>query len=432
MTTVAVIGLGKIGLPLAVQLAQHDFEVIGVDVQQSVVDAVNDGREPFPGETELAPRLAKVLGANRLRATTDGAAAVAASGVVVVVVPLVVDTRGVPDFTLLDAATDAIGRALQPATLVSYETTLPVHTTRRRFVPALEERSGLRCGEDLYVCHSPERVYSGRIFADLRRYPKLVGGVDIESGRRAVSFYEAGLDFDDRPDLNRPNGVWDLGSAEAAELAKLAETTYRDLNIAFANELAVAADGLGIDIDAVIDASNSQPYSHIHRPGIAVGGHCIPVYPHFLLTSVEGFRLPAVAREINQSMPGRAVDVLERALGDLRGRRVVVLGLAYRGGVKEHAFSGAFPLVHEIESRGGAALVHDPLYDDVELRRLGFEPFHPGEPADAVILQADHVHYRSFSAADVPGVKVVYDGRGTLDTARWEGVRIELLGRPPI
>jgi UDP-N-acetyl-D-glucosamine dehydrogenase len=339
-----------------------------------------------------------------------------------------VDKRSIPDFTALDAATDMIGGAVRSGTLVSYETTLPVHTTRQRFAPALERRSGLRCGHDLYLCHSPERVFSGRIFADLRRYPKLVGGVDEASATRAIAFYQHALEFDDRPDLDRPNGVWDLGSAEAAELAKLAETTYRDLNIAFANELAVAADRIGIDVHAVIRASNSQPYSHIHAPGIAVGGHCIPVYPHFLLSSVEGLRLPAVAREINSSMPGHAVQMLEHVLTDLNGLRSAVLGLAYRGGVKEHAFSGAFALVDELRSRGATPLVHDPLYDDDELRSLGFTPFHLGDPAHAAIVQADHAEYEKISPADVAGASVVYDGRGVLDAAAWDGVRLLRLG----
>ena len=428
MTTVAVIGLGKIGLPLAVQFAGRDLDVIGVDVQSAVVDAVNEGREPFPGEAQLATRLANALGASRLRATTDGPEAVAQSDVVIIVVPLVVDKDSNPDFTALDAATDMVAGSMRSGTLVSYETTLPVHTTRRRFVPAIERRSGLRCGRDLFVCHSPERVYSGRIFADLRRYPKLVGGIDEESAQRAVAFYEHALEFDERPDLDRPNGVWDLGSAEAAELAKLAETTYRDLNIAFANELAVAADGIGIDVHAVIRASNSQPYSHIHAPGIAVGGHCIPVYPHFLLTSVEGLRLPAVAREINSSMPGHAVQMLERALTDLKGLRIAVLGLAYRGGVKEHAFSGAFTLVDELRTCGAIPLVHDPLYSDGELRSLGLAPFHLGEAADAAIVQADHAEYKKISPADVMGASAVYDGRGILDEAAWNGVRLLRLG----
>ena len=156
--------------------------------------------------------------------------------------------------------------------------------------------------EDFFLCHSPERVFSGRIFADLRKYPKLVGGTDEKSNDLAVEFYERILDFDDRPDLERANGVWNLGSSEAAEMAKLAETTYRNVNIALANEFALHAQDLGLDVFSVIEASNSQPFSHIHRPGVAVGGHCIPVYPKFYMHTDTSSKIPKVSTQINESM----------------------------------------------------------------------------------------------------------------------------------
>ncbi|MEO5679986.1 MAG: nucleotide sugar dehydrogenase, partial [Acidimicrobiales bacterium] len=267
MTTATIVGLGKIGLQLAVQVAGAGVETWGVDISPRVIDLVAAGQPPFPGEPDLDDRLSMVVGNGMLQPTLDAASAVAASDVVVVVVPLVVDDQARPAFSGLDQATAAIAPALRRGTLVVYETTLPVGTTRGRLLPALAEGSGLGLGEGLLVAHSPERVSSGRVFDDLRRYPKLVGGVDRASGDRAAAFYREVLEFDERPDLLRPNGVWDLGSAEAAELTKLAETTYRDLNIAYANELAGYAEHLGIDIAPVIAAANSQPYSHIHSPG---------------------------------------------------------------------------------------------------------------------------------------------------------------------
>jgi nucleotide sugar dehydrogenase len=425
-----VVALGKIGLPLAVQCARSGLRVRGADVNRDVVDLVNGGMAPFPGEMHLDAWLAEEVAAGRLTATTDTAGAVAASDVVVVVVPLVADAAGVPDFRAMDAATEAISRALQPGTLVVYETTLPVGTTRHRFAPALAVGSGLDLGHDLFVCHSPERVFSGRIFADLRRYPKLVGGIDARSARRAVEFYERALQFDDRPDLARPNGVWDLGSAEAAELAKLAETTYRDINIAFANELAQFADTIGIDIHSVIDASNSQPFSHVHRPGIAVGGHCIPVYPRFYLAGHPEAKLPVTARHINEQMPAYAVQRLADVIGTLAGLRVVVLGAAYRGGVKETAFSGVFPVVSALGRAGAQALVHDPLYTDDELAAMDLVPYHLGESCDAAILQAEHAVYREVRADALPGVRAVLDGRDALGASQLarDGVRIIGLG----
>src|SRR5690625_4930893 len=295
---ISVVGLGKIGLPLAVQFADAGHDVVGVDVQQSVVDHVNAAREPFPGEAHLQEKLTELVPAGRLLATTDYGAAVPGADAVVVVVPLFVDeVTWEPDFAWMDAATRSLAEHLTPGTLVSYETTLPVGTTRGRWRPMIEEVSGLREGHDFHLVFSPERVLTGRVLADLRRYPKLIGALGDEGAGLAREFYEAVLTFDERPDLARPNGVWDMGSAEAAEMAKLAETTYRDVNIALANQFAVFADKAGIDVYAVIEACNSQPYSHIHRPGIAVGGHCIPVYPRLYLSTDPDASIVRTARQ---------------------------------------------------------------------------------------------------------------------------------------
>ena len=427
---VAVVALGKIGLPLAVQIASKDHDVIGVDISSPVVDQVNAGVPPFPGETDLDVRLKEVVDAGRLTATTDTAAAVSESDTVVVVVPLMTDEAGTPNFTAMDAATADIARGLRPGTLISYETTLPVGTTRDRFAPMLENATGLKAGENFYLVHSPERVFSGRIFSDLRRYPKLVGGIDAESTRRGAEFYEKVLDFDDRPDLGRANGVWAMASVESAEMTKLAETTYRDVNIALANEFAAFAEDAGISVDEVIAASNSQPFSHIHRPGVAVGGHCIPVYPRFYLSGHPAAELVETARRVNLAVPTRVVGSVAEALGGLLGKRILILGAAYRGGVKETAYSGVFDLVKTIEANGGTALVADPLYENDELQSLNLQPWDGGS-VDALIIQADHSEYRNLEVKDFPGVSVVYDGRGVLDTGPWEqaGVTVRVIGQ---
>lgn len=424
---ICVVALGKIGLPLAVQFASKGHQVVGADVNAATVDLVNAGTEPFPGEAQLAEKLADVVSRGLLTATTDTPAAVAGAEAVVVVVPLFVDAESRPDFGWMDAATEAISRGLRPGTLVSYETTLPVGTTRGRYAPMLEQGSGLRAGEDFDLVFSPERVLTGRVFADLRRYPKLVGGINAASEARGIDFYASVLDFDERDDLPRPNGIWPMGSAEAAEMAKLAETTYRDVNIGLANQFARFADRSGIDVYAVIEACNSQPYSHIHQPGIAVGGHCIPVYPRLYLHNDPEATVVAAARAANAGMPEYAVAKLEAEFGDLSGAKVAVLGAAYRGGVKETAFSGVFPLVDGLRARGAQVVVHDPLYTDEELARFGWQPFHLGEAADAVIIQADHVEYRELTRARIPGVKAIIDGRRVMDSR--EGTLIGDPGR---
>ncbi len=426
---IAVVAMGKIGLPLAVQFAEMGHDVVGVDVQQGVVDTINAAVEPFPGEAHLQEKLSALVPAGRLRATTDYSEAIPGADAIVIVVPLFVDdATWQPDFGWMESATRSFSEHLSPGTLVSYETTLPVGTTRTRWRPMIEEVSGLTEGKDFHLVFSPERVLTGRVFEDLRKYPKLVGGLNAEGARRGVEFYERVLTFDERPDLPRGNGVWDLGSAEAAEMAKLAETTYRDVNIGLANQFGRFAAANGIDIFKVIEASNSQPYSHIHRPGIAVGGHCIPVYPRLYLYTDPDATIVRTAREANMTMPAYAVGLAEGALGGLTGTRVVVLGASYRGRVKETAFSGVFPAVEGLRARGAEVLVHDPMFTDDELARYGFTVYHLGDPVDAAILQADHPEYLALTPADLPGVRAFVDGRGVIDAANWPGVTFLRLG----
>jgi UDP-N-acetyl-D-glucosamine dehydrogenase len=415
-----VVALGKVGLPLAAQLARAGHDVVGCDIDPRVVAAVNEGRSPFPGEPGLEEALGPALAAGRLRAQEDTTAALAEGpDLALVVPPLAVDAQRRPDWRALDAAVAAVGAGLRPGTTVALETTVPVGTTRERIAPALAAASGLAAEEDFHVVFSPERVFSGRVLRDLATYPKLVGGLSAEGEARGVELYEAFLDAE----------VWGMGSAEAAELAKLAETTYRDVNIAFANELARYADRLGVDVQRVVDAANSQPFSHVHRPGVAVGGHCIPVYPHFLLAGDPGARLPATAREVNDAMPAYAVELLTEALGELAGERVLVLGVAYRGGVKEAAFSGAYGVRDALEARGAVAVVADQLFDEEELRALGFTPWR-GEEIAGVVVQADHELYGRLGPVAFPGVRAVVDGRGVLDAGLFaaDGVPVLRIG----
>ena len=426
---ITVVAMGKIGLPLAVQFARKGHTVIGADVNQWTVDEINAKREPFPGEAHLQEYLLVEVTAGRLKATTDTTSAVAESDAVVVVVPLFVNEEGIPDFGWMDAATEAIGKGLKKGTLVSYETTLPVGTTRNRFAPALEKISGLKAGVDFDLVFSPERVFTGRVFADLRKYPKLVGGINEQSAKAGVAFYEAVLDFDSREDLPQPNGVWDLGSSEASELAKLAETTYRDVNIALANQFALFAEQNGIDIHKVIDASNSQPFSHIHRPGIAVGGHCIPIYPRMYLWNDPAATVVRTAREANKAMPSHVVSTLAQIHGSLKSAKVVVLGASYRGGVKETAFSGVFPTVDALKAEGAEVFVHDPMYTDDELKKYGFTPYHYGDSVDAAVIQADHKEYAQLNSAKLPGIKTLLDGRGVTKSNNWLDVKYHVIGK---
>jgi nucleotide sugar dehydrogenase len=420
---IAVVGLGHIGLPLAVQYAGRGHQVIGCDTAQWIVDAINRGESPHLDEQALVDRVPQLVASGNLRATTDDAEGVRQAEAVVVIVPVVVDTAKEIDFGPIDAATREIAAGLQPGSLVVYETTLPVGTTRDRFGPMLEQGSGLTLDQDFYLAFSPERVLVGRVFTDLQRYPKIVGGTSEESTRRATEFYRSVLD--------EGTEVWAVSNAETAEMTKLAETTYRDVNIAYANELARYAAQRGIDVLEVIGAANSQPYSHIHQPGVGVGGHCIPVYPHFLFNGDPTLRIPPLAREINEEMAGWTVDRVEDAVGSLEDQPVLVLGVGYRGDVREDAFSSAFRLRDELQAAGARVYAHDPYFSDEHLRELGFEPYDldAPEPIKVAILQAGHRAYRDLTAASLPGLELFVDGRNALEAAQFgDGVRYVGIG----
>jgi nucleotide sugar dehydrogenase len=413
--TVAVVGLGKIGLPLAVQYAQHGKRVIGCDINTQVVEMINAGQSHVQEEPELAVEVPRLVREGLLSATALTTEAVRESDVVVVIVPVVVNAEREVNFRAIDAATTAIGDGLQPGTLVVYETTLPVGTTAQRFSRILEQRSGLKAGQDFYLAYSPERVSSGHIFRDLRVYPKVIGGIDEESTQAALDFYQSVLDAE----------TIRMASTDEAEFVKLIETTYRDVNIALANEYARFADTKGLNVTDAIAAANTQPYSHIHTPGVGVGGHCIPVYPYFLLAGCTDqhpdlqqsmLSIPRYARRINDSMAEYAVERLREAIGSLERQSVLILGVAYRGNVKETAFTSAKLLQDALLASGATVYVDDPLYSADELQALGYTPLAPDVEGEirAAIVQADHKTYHTFDFSRLSQCQVVLDGRRAL------------------
>jgi nucleotide sugar dehydrogenase len=420
---VAVVGAGKMGLPLAAQFAGHGWEVVAVDVQEAVVAAINEGRSHLGEEPGVAELVASSHAAGRLRATTDGAAAAREADVVVLIVPVMLDAAHQPDYRYMDAAVDSIAGGIHQGSLVVFETTLPVGDTRERFTPRLEAASGLRADADFFVAFSPERLFSGAVLRNLSSYPKLVGGLGPASTERAALFYDGVLDAE----------VVAMSSAEAAEFSKLADTTYRDVNIALANEYAAYADRVGVDIREVIAAANSQPYSHIHQPGLGVGGHCIPVYPHFLLSRAPELTLVARSREVNDGQIRIALDAVREALGGLEGAPVLVLGLTYRDGVKELAYSRALPLIEAFAAAGARVSACDPLLSDDEIRLLGAEPWTWGSSSDAraVVTQTGDGTWLALDPSWFPDLAILVDGRNTLSGLDLPaGVRYRGIGVP--
>ncbi len=419
LSPVAVVGLGRIGLPLAAQYASQGLTVTGCDINADIVAEVAQGRCPYPDEEGLEDALRAAHAAGRLTATTDTREAVSRSKVVVIIVPVGLTPENRADFSALDAAARSVAAGLRPGTLVILETTVPAGTTRNHLGPLLET-SGLRIGQDILLAYSPERVFVGRVLADLRKYPKVVGGVDEASLQRVAAFYEKAL----------AAPVLRMANCETAEFVKLAETTYRDVNIALANELARAADQHGVDVTAAIDAANSQPFSHIHQPGVGVGGHCIPVYPYFLIEGAEESQLPRAARRINDGMARYAVERLAGALGSLQGKTVLILGLSYRPNIKEAAYSSTLLLARELTAAGARVLVHDPYYSADEISRFGLEAPAAFPPAhtDALVIQAAHDEYLKMDLASFTGCSVVLDGRNALSKEKVEALGLRYLG----
>jgi nucleotide sugar dehydrogenase len=422
---IAVVGGGRMGLPLASVFAEQGANVVVCDVNPAVVDAVNAGRCPYE-EPDLDTLMAEMRRFGRLAATTDTTAAVGRAETIVVIVPARLTAERDIDLSTLEAASAAVGRGLRRGALVVYETTVAVGSTRHRLLPALEAHSGLRAGADFLLAFSPERVKANTVLARLRTTPKIVGGLDVRSTRRAGEFYARYL--------GAP--VDDVGTLEAAEMTKLLGMLYRDVNIALANELAAFCEMAGIDFTRARLAANSDGEAHVLVPGIGVGGHCTPVYPYFLTRESrrQGLtqRLSESAREINDEQPRRLLARLARLWRPLRGERVHLLGLGFRPEVKVDTLSPAHALRAHLEEAGALVTIEDPLYTSDELRAAGFEPGHIAETG-AVILVTAHPQYANpdFRFWRSRGVEVVLDGRNfwSADTAEQAGLLYLGVGR---
>lgn len=407
MKTISVIGAGKMGLPLAVQMASRGARVHACDIAPHIVDAINNGVSPIdePGVPEL---LEVTVEKGALTATTDTVTAVAESEAVLIIVPALLTEDRHADLSILEDVTRQVAQGINEGLLVSYETTVPVGTTRNAFLPLLQE-TGLVAGEDFFLAYSPERVKSRRVLERLTNTPKIVGGLNEASRRRAAEVYRTYLGTE----------VIDVGPLEAAEMVKLAGMIYRDVNIALVNEMARYSERLGIDVSELIAATNTDGEAHLLLPGIGVGGHCAPVYPYFMIHDARRRGIPVSlaeqARAINDAQADHTVARLESALGSLRGLRAAILGLGFRPEVKEDFCSPAFLLQRALQKRGAAVELHDSLYSAEEVRQRGFRSATlDGETApDAIVLNTAHPEYFQLDLAALAkrGLRAVVDGR---------------------
>lgn len=427
--TVGVWGLGKMGLPLAGVFAEHGATVYGVDIDPDIVEQINSGDSPIENEPGVSELVAE-HGGSTLRATTNGAEAASKIDVAIVLVPTVLDDKHDPILEPVIESAKDIAEGLDTGNLVILESTAPPRTTDGVFRETLET-SGLVAGEDFGLAFCPERTSSGRVVQDLTEsYPKIVGGIDRASGEAAAALYEQ---------FNEP-GVIRMESTGAAEAVKVFEGVYRDVNIALANELAKVCETWGLDAHGIFDAANTQPYCNIHDPGIGVGGHCIPVYPHFVTNQVSETPLLETAREVNTSMPAYAVERLETKLEkygiELSDASVLVLGLTYRPGVEEIRYAPAIDVIQLLRDLGAEVYAHDPLVDSETIAEFGATSV--SDPTDAqgvdgVILATGHDQYGDldlealYETLDTP---IFVDGRAFFDSEQLSSFDYMTIGKP--
>ena len=362
-TRFGIVGLGYVGLPLAVAFAEAGFPTVGVDVSSGKVDDLRAGRSYIMDVP--SPVVGELVRGGRLAATTEYAA-LADTDVIFVCMPTPFDRAKAPDLSYIIAAAEGICPFLLVGQLIILESTTYPGTTEEVLVPILE-RSGLRAGVDFHVAFSPERIDPGNKTFTIANTPKVVGGIDAESTERAGLVLEQ---------IVREGGVHRVSTPRAAELTKLLENTFRAVNIALVNELAILCDRMGIDVWEVIDAAKTKPYGFMpFYPGPGVGGHCIPVDPYYLAWKAREYdfstKFIEVAAETNQGMPFFTVEKLRRSLRArgvaLDGAQVLVLGAAFKNDIDDARNSSAIRVMEIIRQQGALVRYHDPHVPEIVL-----------------------------------------------------------------
>jgi UDP-N-acetyl-D-glucosamine dehydrogenase len=385
---IGIVGLGYVGLPLAAEMAEAGFRVLGYDVTQRVVDTINRGVShvlDVPSE-----RLARFVKQGLITATSD-ASRLSEPDMVAIAVPTPLSKTRDPDISYIVAATEALARHLRPGQAVVLESTTYPGTTRDLMLPALE-KSGLKVGTDFFLAFSPERVDPGNPKYQTRNTPKIIGGITPACTRVATALYAPAIET-----------MVPVSSPEAAELTKLLENTFRAVNIGLVNEMAIVCDKLGVDVWEVIEAANTKPFGFMKfTPGPGVGGHCIPLDPHYLAWKMRALnyrtRFIEVAGEVNSEMPEYWVQKVVHALNEhgkaVRGSRVLVVGIAYKKDIDDIRESPAIDVVRLLQRMGGDVSYHDPYIpemheDGMVLRSVPLDAA-TVRAADCVMIVTDH------------------------------------------
>jgi UDP-N-acetyl-D-mannosaminuronic acid dehydrogenase len=389
--------------------AQAGFTVVGIERNEEKVAQINQGSSPIEGEEPgLSEMLAEVVRNGKLRATSDYAACQEARAILISVeTPVGEDNR--PAYTALRSVLASLGPHLARETLVIVESTIAPGTMQYVVAPGLEAAAGLQAAKDLYLVHCPERVMVGKLLHNLRHMPRAVGGMTPEAAQRAVALYRTFVEAD-----------LDATTALTAEIVKTTENTYRDVQIAFANEMALVCEDLGAEVWEVRTLVNKCPYRDMHLPGAGVGGHCLPKDPWLLLTHTSAnfqAQLIPAARAVNDGMPihiaDLVVDGLRAAGKDIRGARIAVLGYAFLENSDDTRNSPSAVLVEHLQALGAEPVIHDPY-----VSAYRGELYERVQGCDAAVLMVRHAEYLRLDPQELAGwlaSPIVVDGRHALD-----------------
>ncbi len=404
---VSIIGIGYVGLPLACLAAEKGYEVIGIGKDPKKINQINKGVSPIKGDAELDHWVSQQL----FTATTKYDS-LPNSDIIIICVPTPVDKNHNPDLTPVREASKKVAKCLKKGQLVIMESTVNPGVCEEVILPILEKGSGLVGGKDFYLAHAPERINPGDPHWNVRNIPRCVGALSKKGLQLAVKFYRKIIEGEIRP----------MQSIKAAEATKIIENSFRDINIAFVNELAKSFEVLGIDLVDVIDGAKTKPFAFMaHYPSCGVGGHCIPVDPYYLIerARVAGFdhKFLKLAREINNSMPAYTVNTLMKALNQIKkplnGTKVAVLGLSYKANVDDLRESPALKVIELLKKEGADVIQYDPYFPDMsDVQSIEAAL----KKAEAAVVVTDHNEFKELDPKlfNKLGVKVVVDGKNCL------------------
>jgi len=406
MKSVCVLGLGYIGLPTASILASNGYKVYGVDVSSKIVEIINNG-DIHIEEPGLKTLVKAAINSGNLKAYNTPQEA----DVFIIAVPTPIKEDKKADLSYIEKAANSIVDKLKPGNLVILESTSPPGTTKDFLSPILE-KSKLKIGEELFVAHCPERVLPGKIIKELIQNKRIIGGIDEKSAQMAKEIY-----------LSFVEGDIHLTDTTTAEMVKIMENTYRDVNIALANELAKISHNIGVNAWEVAQLANLHPRVNIHSPSPGVGGHCISVDPWFIVEKVPMLaRLINESRDINDSMPEFTYDLLLQQIKGIQNAKITMLGVTYKADVDDVRESPATKIIEMINNNPNLKLsIYDPhvKYFDYELS--GFEEAF--KDSDCILLTVNHSEFKYIDPAQIAKIvknKLIIDTRNSLDRQKWE------------